>query len=67
MPQHIWVTSSASFRHCDVCGRRQAWHSRTKEWLPKISSICRGDDEDFGPHRKPSLPGSRRPVLDDAG
>jgi hypothetical protein len=69
MPQHIWTADHAHRRHCDVCEVHQRWNSRGGMWMPEVSAICPGDDEDSGisaSPRSPLSPDNRRPVLDDA-
>lgn len=68
MPQHLWIRGHTDRRRCDVCDINQRWNSRGGVWMPEVSVICSGDEDDSGRRRPaPQLsPDHRRPVLDDA-
>ena len=69
MPQHLWIKGHTDRRRCEVCEVHQRWNSRGGIWMPEVSMICSGDDEDDGTRaspRSPRSPDNRRPVLDDA-
>ena len=66
MPQHLWCETER-FRVCEVCDVRQVLRKKL-EWLPEVSTICPGDqDEDGegGSRRRPNAPaGPATRVLD---
>lgn len=49
MAQHLWESVGAA-RCCEVCMFVQTRHDGA--WLPPISPICAGDDDDGQPRRR---------------
>lgn len=58
MPQHLWRGDQKAYRVCEAC--RAPQYYKHGEWLPPLSPICPGDEEDDnsrrGPRRRPSAP-----------
>lgn len=66
MPQHIWRGDQRTYRVCEVCLVPQVYEGG--EWIPPLSPICRGEDEDDGargrPRRRPNAPAGPPRVLE---
>ena len=66
MPQHIWRGDQKTHRVCEVCLAPQV--RERGEWMPALSPICPGDNEDDGargrPRRRPNAPTSSPRVLE---